>query len=202
MTAWTPQMDVGDTALEITVLMDIGEYARACACAMAGREDYPVEYAVDLSLDEDEDDDNGDDTDEDLLLEELRRRLHRHSVSGLGHTSFQQLNAKAAIAAAHHRAYIQVRHPAKGPPASSGWDAQLGTSMSPMEAERTARCVSLRLSRLKHGPTWDLRAYTPLHVRVWRGSASRDEVSSFVKGALYWRYVCDLLYSYLLHTGF
>ncbi|KAL8601628.1 hypothetical protein ACOMHN_003894 [Nucella lapillus] len=64
---------------------------------------------------------------------------------------------------------------AKGPPASSGWDAQLGTSMSPMEAERTARCVSLRLSRLKHGPTWDLRAYAPLHVRVWRGSASRDE---------------------------
>ncbi|KAL8570404.1 hypothetical protein ACOMHN_035822 [Nucella lapillus] len=54
--------------------------------------------------------------------------------------------------------------------------------MSPMEAERTARCVSLRLSRLKHGPTWDLRAYAPLHVRVWRGSASRDEVSSFVKG--------------------
>ncbi|KAL8600828.1 hypothetical protein ACOMHN_056486 [Nucella lapillus] len=53
--------------------------------------------------------------------------------------------------------------------------------MSPMEAERTARCVSLRLSRLKHGPTWDLRAYAPLHVRVWRGSASRDEVSSFVK---------------------
>ncbi|KAL8624556.1 hypothetical protein ACOMHN_005857 [Nucella lapillus] len=47
--------------------------------------------------------------------------------------------------------------------------------MSPMEAERTARCVSLQLSRLKHGPTWDLRAYAPLHVRVWRGSASRDE---------------------------
>ncbi|KAL8617882.1 hypothetical protein ACOMHN_016538 [Nucella lapillus] len=78
----------------------------------------------------------------------------------------------------------KMRHPAKGPPASSGWDAQLGTSMSPMEAERTARCVSLRLSRLKHGPTWDLRAYAPLHFRVWRGSACRDEVSSFVKGLL------------------
>ncbi|KAL8592283.1 hypothetical protein ACOMHN_036917 [Nucella lapillus] len=78
----------------------------------------------------------------------------------------------------------KVRHPAKGPPASSGWDAQLGTSMSPMEEERTARCVSLRLSRLKHGPTWDLRAYAPLHVRVWRGSASRYEVSSFVNDAL------------------
>ncbi|KAL8591648.1 hypothetical protein ACOMHN_056764 [Nucella lapillus] len=95
-----------------------------------------------------------------------------------------------------------MRHPAKGPPASSGWDAQLGTSMSPMEAERTARCVSLRLSRLKHGPTWDLRAYAPLHVRVWRGSASRDEVSFFVKGALSRRYVCDLLYSSLFHKGF
>ncbi|KAL8619316.1 hypothetical protein ACOMHN_056960 [Nucella lapillus] len=95
-----------------------------------------------------------------------------------------------------------MRHPAKGPPASLGWDAQLGTSMSPTEAERTARCVSLQLSRLKHGPTWDLRAYAPLHVRVWRGSASRDEVSSFVKGLSPRRYVCDLLYSSLLHTGF
>ncbi|KAL8610561.1 hypothetical protein ACOMHN_006280 [Nucella lapillus] len=92
--------------------------------------------------------------------------------------------------------------PSEGPPASSGWDAQLGTLMSPMEAERTARCVLLRLSRLKHGPTWDLRAYTPLHVRVWRGSASRNEVSSFVKGALSRRYVCNLLYSSLFHTGF
>ena len=73
---------------------------------MAEGRDYPVEYVVNLSLDEDDD---LDDTDEELLLEELRRRLHRHSLGELSHTSFQQLNAKAAIAAAHHRAYIQVR---------------------------------------------------------------------------------------------
>ena len=55
------------------------------------------------------------DFDEAALVEELKQRLQRYTLPGLGHTSFQQLNAKAAIAAAHHRAYIQVgngRHPA------------------------------------------------------------------------------------------
>ena len=75
---------------------------------MAEGRDYPVEYAVNLSLDNNDDEEEYEDFDEAALVEELKQRLQRYTLPGLGHTSFQQLNAKAAIAAAHHRAYIQV----------------------------------------------------------------------------------------------
>ncbi|KAL8569648.1 hypothetical protein ACOMHN_005765 [Nucella lapillus] len=99
---------------------------------------------------------------------------------------------------------VKVRHPAKGPPASLGWDAQLWTSSPPWRQNELLGRVSLRLSRLKHGPTWDLRAYAPiLHVRFWRGSASRDEVFSFVKDAVHsQRYLCDFLYLSFYIRGF
>ncbi|KAK7483309.1 hypothetical protein BaRGS_00025476 [Batillaria attramentaria] len=68
---------------------------------MAEGREYPVEYAVDLSLDMDPLSEE--------LAELLNHRYPRYHVPGLqGRASFQQLNAKAAIAAAHHRAYIQV----------------------------------------------------------------------------------------------
>jgi hypothetical protein len=87
---------------------------------MAEGRDYPVEYAVNLSLDEDTgDDDNDDDGDGEgvegrgsvqaMLLEELKQRLRRYHLPSTGPATFQQLNAQAAIAAAHQRAYIQVR---------------------------------------------------------------------------------------------
>ena len=101
---------------------------------MAEGRDYPVEYAVNLSLDDDNDDEEEEeegeyeDFDEAALVEELKQRLQRYTLPGLGHTSFQQLNAKAAIAAAHHRAYIQV-----------------GTAVHPATAGGACRQVALGL---------------------------------------------------------
>ena len=86
---------------------------------MAEGRDYPVEYAVNLSLAEEEEEAAGaggqgeeeeewSGGEEAALVAELKERLARYSLPGLASASFQQLNAKAAIAAAHHRAYIQV----------------------------------------------------------------------------------------------
>ncbi|KAL8596563.1 hypothetical protein ACOMHN_020385 [Nucella lapillus] len=103
-----------------------------------------------------------------------------------------------------------VQHEGKGAAPSEGSASILRVGRSNLDIDvphggRMNCLVSpLRLSRLKQVPHWDLRAYAQiLHVRVWRGSASRNEVSSFVKDALVSRrYVSDLLYSSLLHTGF
>ncbi|KAL8569652.1 hypothetical protein ACOMHN_005769 [Nucella lapillus] len=99
---------------------------------------------------------------------------------------------------------VKVRHPAKGSPASSGWVAQLWTSMSPMEAERTAR------SRLASAVEAEARSNLgPSGLRTNSPRQSLERLC-FSRRGIFLRKRCSplpeiplrLFIPLLLHTGF